>query len=273
MRVAVIGHVEHATIARVDALPAAGTITHIEDPLWIPGGGGGIAFHQLSRSPAEVHLYTAVGDDDAAAAVLAALRATGAAIHAARRAEPHTRDLVLVAPGAERTILVIGRPLHPRRDDPLPWDLLSSCDAVYFTGQDPHTIVAARAARVLVVTARRADALARAGVRADVVVGSSNDPREKSTLADYPVAPGALVMTRGGAPGTIETKNGAITFPPPRPPDPIVGTYGAGDTFAGALTWYLALGLPLVEACTRAGVHAAAVLAGANPLEEQVPLQ
>ncbi len=46
-------------------------------------------------------------------------------------------------------------PLHPRRSDDLPWDEIASCDAAYFTAQDPDALRAARDASLLVVTARR----------------------------------------------------------------------------------------------------------------------
>jgi ribokinase len=272
LKIAVIGHVEHVTIAAVRALPLHGEIAHLDDAVWIPGGGGGIAFHQLARSGAELHLFTAIGDDDAGRAVLARVEATGASVHAARRAEPHTRDIVLITPDHERTILVVGRPLHPRIDDALPWDVLASCDAAYFTGEDPETLRAARSAKVLVATARRRASILASGVRCDVIVGSSRDPRESSTMADYPVAPGALVMTDGARGGRVETGDGTSRFEPTPPTSPIVGSYGAGDTFAGALTWYVARGVPIVEACERAGAHATSVLAGLNPLEHQAEL-
>jgi ribokinase len=272
MRVAVVGHVEHVTIGRVPAVPAPGEIAHLEGPRWFPGGGGGVAFAQLVRGPAEVHLFTAVGDDEAGAQVEAALAATGAHVHAVRRAEPHTRDVVLVTPDGERTIVVVGEPLHPRADDPLPWDLVGGCDAAYFTAQDPAAVRAARAARLLVVTARRRPALAASGVRADVVVGSAADPREASALADYPVAPGALVLTEGAAGGRVETSSGRARFPAPPPVRAAGAAYGAGDSFAGALVFYLAAGLPLLDACARAGPHGAAVLRGLDPRETQLPL-
>ena len=63
MRLAVIGHVEHVTIAPVPALPAPGEIVHLDEPKVIAGGGGGIAFFQLARSDAEVHLFTAFGNE------------------------------------------------------------------------------------------------------------------------------------------------------------------------------------------------------------------
>jgi ribokinase len=272
MRVAVIGHIELVTITRIGALPSAGDIAHLDAGVTIAGGGGGVAFGQLARSRAEAHFFTAVGNDDAAAEVLAQVHATGTQVHAAPRDEPHTRGLVLLTPDGQRTIFIVGEPLHPRRSDDLRWDLLASCDGVYFTGQDPDTIVAARSARVLVVTARRREALVASGVRADVVVGSAHDAREASTLADYPVAPDALVMTEHGRGGYIETKEGVTRFAASAAPDPIVGTYGAGDTFAAALTWYLARGLATADACRKAAPHAAAVLADINPLRSQAIL-
>jgi ribokinase len=272
LRIAVIGHAEHVTVARVAALPQAGEILHLERPAVIAGGGGGIAFHQLVKSDAEVHFFTALGNDDAAEHVRAEITATGARVHAARRDQPHTRDLVLITPGGERTIVVVGEPLHPRHDDDLPWHTLEHFDAAYFTGQDPRTIVAARFARVLVVTARRADALERSGVHADVVVGSARDPRETSRRGDYATPPGALVMTDGGLGGTIESADGTVRFASSRAPDLIVGMYGAGDSFAGALTWYLAGGMPIAQACERAAAHGAAVLSGINPIDAQLPL-
>src|SRR5205085_9198589 len=66
MRLAVIGHVEHITLGRVTALPRAGDIAHLTDVHVLAGGGGGIAFFQLAKSGAELHLFTALGDDDAA---------------------------------------------------------------------------------------------------------------------------------------------------------------------------------------------------------------
>ncbi|MEO6773631.1 MAG: PfkB family carbohydrate kinase, partial [Kofleriaceae bacterium] len=157
MRIAVIGHVEHVTIGAVPALPGPGEICHLDRPRMFPGGGGGVAFYQLLRAPAETVLFTALGDDDAARFVEANLAVTGAQIHAARRTHAHTRDVVMVTPGGQRTIVVVGEPLHPCRTDPLPWHELATCDAAYFTAQDPEVLRAARAATMLVVTARRRD--------------------------------------------------------------------------------------------------------------------
>jgi ribokinase len=272
MRIAVVGHVEHVTIARTAALPRAGEIVHFDDPVVIAGGGGGIAFFQLTKSVAEVHLFTAIGLDEAGTHVHHEIASTGATIHAGLRQRPHTRDIVVITPEGERTIFVVGEPLQPQRDDRLSWDELASCDAAYFTGQDPETLVEARRAKLLVVTARRSEALAKSGVRADVIVGSARDPREARSRTDYSTPPGAMVMTNGRDGGYIETVAARERFDAPVASS-VVGAYGAGDSFAGALTWYLAIGHTLADACRRAAEHGAAVLRGINPLEHQLPLE
>ncbi len=272
LRIAVVGHVEHVTIGRVPAVPGPGEIAHLAEPRWFPGGGGGVAFWQLVRSPAELHLFTALGDDAAGAAVAAELAASGARIHAVRRDAPHTRDVAMIDPAGERTIIVVGAPLHPRADDPLPWASLAAFDAVYFTAEDPAALRAARAARVLVVTARRRPSLVASGVRADVVVGSLRDPREASVRADYGTPPVALVLTDGPRGGQIETEEGTATFEATPAPPAGGGAYGAGDSFAAALTFFLAAGVPVREACARASHHGAAVLSGLDPRAGQLAL-
>jgi ribokinase len=271
MKIAVIGHVEHVTIGTVAALPAPGDIAHLDRPRIFPGGGGGVAFYQLLHG-AEPILFTALGDDDAGRFVEANLATTGARVFAARRNQPHTRDLVLVTPGGQRTIVVIGEPLHPKRTDPLPWDELASCDAAYFTAQDPDALRAARAAKLLVVTARRREAIVKSGVTADVIVGSLRDPREASTLADYPNPPHAIVLTDGARGGQVETKRGIEHFAPSPAPSTIVGSYGAGDSFAGAFVYFVATGLAPLAAAAKAAAYGAAVLASLIPLDAQMRL-
>ncbi len=270
LSLAVVGHVEHVSLGYLSELPSRSDIVHLSEPCSIPGGGGGVSFYQLTKSPARVALFSAVGCDAAGQEVRGWLAQSGAEVHLAERKAPHTRDIVLLTPDGERTIIVLGQPLHPLRSDPLPWEALASCDGVYFTAQDPELLVAARSAPLLMVSARRREALLRSGVRADVVVGSAHDEREVSTLADYGPPPRYLVMTEGKHGGVIEGDHGRVRFAAPPTPKTVRSTYGAGDSFAGALLYFLAAGLEPVVACERAGVFGAAVLTSSDTLGAQL---
>jgi ribokinase len=274
-RIAVVGHVEHVTLGRIDGALSPGDIAHLRDARFLPAGGGGIAFAQIARSDAEVHLFTALGHDEAGRAVEARLRAAPAHVHvhAAVRPVEHPRVVVVVDGQGRRTIVVTAAPLQPTASDALPWSVLAACDAVYFTGDDPATLRLARAARRLVVTARRRPALLAAAVGPDVVVGSASDPRENAGFDAYDPAPGALVITDGPRAIRVLRGGGVTLVEAPPAPDRVAGDYGAGDSFAGALTFFLAHGLDVEEACRRAGPHGAAVLRGIDPLEGQEPLR
>ncbi len=271
LRLAVIGHVEHVTLGHFDGAIEPGAVIHMMASRVTAAGGGGIAFAQLCLSDAEIHLFTAVGSDEAGRAVESRIRAHGdrVHVHAARRDEAHPRVVVVVDRDGHRTIFVTSEPLHPKATDPLPWSLLSECDAVYFTGTDPGSLRLARAARVLVVTARRHSALQAAAVAPDVIVGSVADPRENREHGAYDPAPGALVLTDGPRAIRISRGNEVTRVDPPAAPDRVIGDYGAGDSFAAALTFFLASGLPVEEACRHAGSYGAAVLRGIDPLEVQ----
>jgi len=272
MRIAVVGHVEHVTLGRVEHVPEAGDIAHLERPRFLAGGGGGVAFHQLVRSNAEVHLFTALGDDDGAAEVERVLVGTGARLHLARKRGPHPRVVVMLDAHGRRTIVVTSPPLQPTADDPLAWDTLASFDAVYFTGACARSLVFARAARALVVTARRAHVVAEAAVVPDVLVGSASDPRENTSFSAYARPPRALVLTQGPGPVRVETASGLVLTDAPPPVSAVRGDYGAGDSFAAALTYFVAAGHPVVEAARRAGPFGAAVLSHESPLESAARL-
>jgi ribokinase len=273
-RIAVVGHVEHVTLGRIEGALESGDILHLRDARWIPGGGGGIAFAQLCRSDAEVHLFTAVGNDEAGRAVETRIRLAPERVHvhAALRAVDHPRVVVIVDGAGHRTVVVTRDPLQPTASDPLPWSILADCDAAYFTGDDPESLRLARAARRLVVTARRRAALRGAGVAPDVIVGSVDDPRENAELDAYDPPPGALVLTDGSRAIRVSCAHGVTQVDPPSLPGRAVGDYGAGDTFAGALTFFLARGLAVEGACRHAARHGAAVLGGIDPLEGQTRL-
>jgi len=273
-RIAVVGHVEHVTLGRAEGAVGPGDIVHLRDARFLPGGGGGIAFAQLCRSDAEVHLFTALGQGEAGRAVEARLHVAPerVRVHAAARAEDHPRVVVVVDPDGRRTVIVTGGPLQPAATDPLPWSILAGCDAVYFTGADPESLRLARAARRLVVTARRRPALQAAAVAPDVILGSASDPRENAGLDAYDPAPGALVLTDGPRAIQVFRREGATQVDAPPGPERVAGDYGAGDSFAGALTFFLAHGVGVEDACRLAGPYGAAVLGGIDPLEGQRPL-
>ncbi len=256
--------------ARATGPITPGTILHLEGESWDePGGGGGVvarALPGLGARPAR--FYTALGDDEAAMATERVLVSEGVEVCAARRRSPQNRVLAVLDPSGERTLFVLGPNDHPTLDDPLPWDDLATFDAVFFTGDDARTLVAARPARIVVVTARRLPALIESGIRADVVIGSASDPGEQFRDDDLPVRPRAIVRTEGAAGGTFRSDDGreGRYLPaalPGRPSD----TYGAGDVMMAALTLALGAGSPLEPALAIAAEAAAAQLTrrGAAP--------
>jgi ribokinase len=279
-RIAVVGHVEHVTLGRLEGALEPGGILHLRDTRFIAGGGGGIAFAQLCRSDAEVHFFTAVGRDEAGRAVEARIRAherrgsraSQVHVHAVVRDEEHPRVVVVVDREGRRTIVVLGEPLHPTASDPLPWSVFAQCDAVYFTGTDSETLRLSRACPHLVVTARRNEVLRAAQVPPDVVIGSVADPRENRELSAYDPAPAALVLTDGPRPVRIHRREGVTHVAAPPAPDRVMGDYGAGDSFAAAMTYFLARASSLENACRSAGPYGASVLRGLDPLELQSPL-
>ena len=137
------------------------------------------------------------------------LRADGCDLRIARRAGPQARVTTLAEPGGERTILLHGANEHPAIADPLDWDELAGFDGVFYTGDDPRTVVAARRARVLVATARRLASVVASRVQVDVLAGSARDRGERYDLADLPVRPRLCVWTEGADGGHYLAEDGS----------------------------------------------------------------
>ena len=260
-RVAVIGHVEWVLQARSHVPVESGAIVQLYDTFEEPAGGGGVAARALPALGAETTFFTALGDDEAARASEQILRAAGCELRIGRRPNPQNRVTTISDPAGERTIFIHGPNDHPEIEDPLGWDDLLGFDGVFYTGDDPQTVVAARAARVLVATARRLESVVASGVKVDVLAGSANDRGEHYDLADLPVRPGLCVWTDGARGGRwLADDGGEGRWESVSPPGPVVDAYGAGDVFMAALTLELARGAGCDEALAGAAHAAAAQL-------------
>ena len=269
MRVAVVGHVEWVEFLRVPHLPAAGEIVHSTDAWAEPGGGGAVAAVQLCKLAGAADFFTALGDDELGHRAHDQLAELGLSLQAVWRDEPQRRGVTFVDDRGERTITVVGDRLVPRGSDPLPWDELAATDGVYFTGGDVDALRKARAARVLTATPRTLDALREAHVELDALVGSATDTGETYTPGEIDPPPKLYVATEGADGGTT-TPGGHFDAVPL--PGPVVDTYGAGDSFAAALTYGLAAGMSATEAVTLASRCGAAALTGRGAFAGQLRL-
>lgn len=244
MRFAVIGHVEWIEFARVERVPAQGEIVHALEAWAEPAGGGAVASVQLARLAGTSALFTAVGNDHVGALVGPQLAEHGVRVEAAVRPEPQRHGLTFLDSDGERTITVIGERMGPRRGDDLPWKELELTDGAYFVSGDADAARAARAARVLVATARSLPALQDAGVRLDALVRSGSDGGERYRRGDLDPPPRLEVATDGERGGTYSVDAGPTRGYDAAPlPGPVRDTYGAGDSFAAGLTFALAQGL------------------------------
>ena len=272
MRVATVGHLEWIEFGRVDRVPRPGEIAHAADVWQEIGGGGAVAAVQLSRLVGDCDLFTALGEDPVGAASRRRLSTLGARVHAeARRGVSTRRAVTLVDAAGERTITTLGDRLEPLGSDPLPWDRLAETDAVYVTAGDADAFRLARRVRVMVVSLRSLRRLAESGVEADCLVGSARDPDERWDGEALAVPPRLLVRTEGADGGSFETSGGERgRYVAEPPPGPIVDAYGAGDTFAAALTFALGAGMAVPRALSFAAQCGAVCVTGSGPFGARI---
>lgn len=273
-RVGVVGHVEWIQFAVVPAVPPAGAIVEATGAFELAAGGGAVAAVQLARLAGGARFLTVVGDDEHGRRACAELRARGVDLHAAVRPEaPTRRGLTYLDAEHERTITLLDPRLVPHGDDALPWAALAELDAVYLTGGDAPALRAARAAGVLVATARAFDVLAGSGVALDALVSSAHDPGEHVDPGALDPAPRLVVQTRGRDGGSWWAHDGATgTWEAAPLPGPPVDAYGNGDAFAAGLTYGLGAGMPVADAVrlgARCGAHC---LTGRGPYAAQLTL-
>jgi sugar/nucleoside kinase (ribokinase family) len=99
-----------------------------------------------------------------------------------------------------------------------------------------------------------------------VVVFSEADEFEADAMHAARSRPRVVVQTNGSRGGSWSSTSGAHgIYAPVPPPGPIRDTYGAGDTFAAALTCSLASSLGLEDALAEAAAQAAACLTWWGP--------
>jgi ribokinase len=266
VKVAVVGHVEWVEFLRVERVPEPGSIVTAREVWAEPAGGGAVAAVQLGRLAGDALFLTALGDDRVGRTAFEQLGGLGVRVEAAFRDEPQRRAFTYVDDDGERTITLLSHKLVPRAEDPLPWAELGGYDAVYFTGGDAEAVRRARAARILVATARELPTLEEAGVELDVLVRSATDPGERYEPGRLHPVPKLVVATEGKQGGSYEGAAGSGRFEPGSLPGDLADTYGAGDSFAAGLTYALARGDDLepalafasaqgAKAMTRRGAH------------------
>jgi ribokinase len=256
LRLAVVGHVEWMTFLEVDAMPAAGRIGHARRFLEEPAGGAAVVAVQMARLLGQpVPFFTALGRDAIGERTAERLSALGLDLHVAWRDAPTRRGVSFVDDHGDRSITVIGERLTPTAADPLPWEVMASCDGVFLTAADAAAVRACRAAAVLAATPRlRLPVLQEAGVTLDALIGSGLDPGEAVPPGALQPPPRLAIATEGAAGGRVEPGG---RFPAPSLSSPVIDTYGCGDSFAAGVTAGLAAGWS-VEQAISLGCHCGA---------------
>ena len=282
VQVAVVGHVEWVQFGRVEHLPRPGEVAHATDSFEEPAGGGAVAAVALARLAGGCTLHTVLGDDEQARHSIARLTELGVRVACGPAASepgapgalpaPTRRAVTLVDAGGERTITTFGPRLDPTGSQDTGWEGFSELDAVYFTAGDLAALRRAReASRVLVASPRARHALGQ-GVKLDALVLSADDEIELAAARPALAEAALAVYTEGESGGRWHRSDGSEGRWSPAPlPGPVVDAYGAGDTFAAALTYALGAGLELDDALALAARGSAEVLTWAGPYGRKIP--
>jgi ribokinase len=280
LSVAVVGHVEWVQFGRVEHLPRAGEVAHATGSFEEPAGGGAVAAVALARMAGGCTLHTVLGEDEQAQHSRSRLSELGVRVlsgpapsaerGAAASPPPTRRAVTLVDAQGERTITTFGPRLDPNGDAEEGWAELSDLDAVYFTAGDLAALRRVRAAsRVLVASPRALHALGQ-GVALDALVLSADDEIELAAARPALGEAELVVYTDGAHGGRWRRRDGEEGRWEAAPlPGPLVDAYGAGDTFAAAVTYGLGAGLALAETLALAARRSAEVLTWAGPYGQE----
>ena len=257
VRCAVVGHVEWTEFALVDHVPAPGNIAHAFDDWAEPAGGGSVVAVQIRKLAGTCDFITALGDDELGHRCADRLAETGLSLTVEWFGRTR-RAITLIDEHRERTITTFGPKLRPIGD----YDF-SKYDLVFFIAGEANVLRAARAARFLAATTREVATLREGGVHLDLLIGSGRDPGEHY---DGGLDAAIVVATEGTDGGVINGQRYAAI----ETTEPVVDTYGAGDSFAAALAFGLARGDGIDEALALAARAGAGVVTGKGPYTSQI---
>jgi ribokinase len=268
---AVVGHVEWIEFGRVGHVPEPGEIIDATDAFEEVAGSGAVAAVQIAKLAGEVDFFTVLAEDERGRRSAQRLTELGVNVHAAWRPGAQRHGFCHLDDQGERTITIVGQRRAPQGLDDLPWGRLIGAAAVYVTGGDAAALRAARRAEKLVATPRAAGGVRAAGILLDALVGSARDRLEALDASSLTPPPELVVHTHGAEGGEwqgLEHRSGrweAATLPGPR-----VDAYGAGDSFAGGLTYALGRGMEVEEALRLAARCGAANMTGRGPYAGQL---
>lgn len=261
--IVVVGSINMDFVVRAPRLPAAGETVLGEAFSTSPGGKGGNQAIAAARAGGDVTMIGALGSDDVAASLHAALSDAGVATALVRRVDGRSGMAVTtVDAAAENSIIVIPGANHALQR-------LSDADRAAIEHAD---VVVAQLEIPLETVVEAADIAAAAGVpfllnpspvrtvpdallsRVTVLVANEG---EANALGDDAVRTIPHVVCTLGAQGaTYRGPDGTTLAAAPPPVDP-VDTSGAGDAFTGAFAVAWAAGSHPQVALQRACVAGA----------------
>ncbi len=269
MSVLVVGSANADLIVRAPHAPGPGETVLGGDYALLPGGKGANQAVAAARAGTGVTFCGAVGRDAFAPTVHAALAGAGVDRSVLRELDAATGlALITVADGGENSITVSGGANARLSPEHLPTDFTAFTHVLMQQEIRVETVLAAAqraraAGGTVLLNAAPARPLAPELLRAlDYLIVNEGElaalaPGEAEAAARTLLArgPRAVVVTLGARGSLTVTPEGALRQP--AHPVEVVDTTGAGDTFCGALTAWLAAGHALPDALRAAGVAGA----------------
>jgi ribokinase len=239
MRVCVVGSINNDLTFAVERLPPPGATVLASSLVYAPGGKGANQAIAAARAGAQVQFVGAVGDDPAAAELLANLGANGVGTEAVSTVPGPSGTAVVVVDAAAENVIVVapGANSHLTLGSEDSQRRITESDVVLIQLEIPLSTVldAARLARhsgaTVILNASpipsEVASLAEVAQLVDIVVVNEEEAVHWQWQVPH------LVITRGSRGASyIGTER---SFDVPAPAVDAVDTTGAGDVFAGVL--------------------------------------